>query len=57
VVLGPVGAVLGAVAAYGIAKRVGKAKEQKLIEKLGLLPLPEDEPALAVVARPNLTTP
>jgi hypothetical protein len=52
VVLGPVGAVLGAVAAYGIAKRVGKAKEQKLIEKVGLLPLPEDEPALAVVARP-----
>jgi hypothetical protein len=52
VVLGPVGAVLGAVAAYGIANRVGKAKEQKLIEKVGLLPLPEDEPALAVVARP-----
>jgi hypothetical protein len=57
VVLGPVGAMLGAVAAYGIARRVGKAKEQKLIEKLGLLPLPEDEPALAVIVQPNNTTP
>jgi hypothetical protein len=38
VLLGPVGAIIGASTAYTISKSVGKAKERALIRKAGLLP-------------------
>lgn len=51
--LGPVGALIGASTAYGVAKSVGKAKERRLIRQAGLLsPLDgaaeQHQPAVAV---------
>jgi hypothetical protein len=57
VVLGPVGGLICAYAAYGVAKSVGKAKERRLIRQAGVLSLPmdggaEQHPPAVAVATP-----
>jgi hypothetical protein len=48
---GPPGAVVGAFAAYGIAKAVGKYREHKLIQRTGTLPA-----RVATAAYPQMTS-